>query len=280
MNKLHLPNYNLQITLLGGQAFGWDYDSKNNEYFGITNSRAIRIKVVDDENILWQTYPKKDDFHFLSNYLNINCDYLSLLESLPKDEYLDKAKEKYFGLRILNQDFEEALLSYICSSNKSIKGIRYCVRLLAKKFGKKINVEGKEISLFPKSQVLAKATLDEILETKVGFRGKYLKDTSEKLVSSNLGKTIHSLSYEEAKAQLIKFNGVGEKVADCVCVYSLSHCHITPLDIWGKRFLVRYYGLDEKMNYKQMSEWAINYFNGQAGLGGQMLFEYIRSQGV
>jgi N-glycosylase/DNA lyase len=280
MNSLHIPNYNFHITLLGGQAFGWDFNPKTNEYFGITNTRAIKIKIIDSENILWQTYPIKDDFEFLSNYLNLNIDYLKILKSLPNDEYLNKAKEKYFGLRLLNQDFEEALLSYICSSNKSIKGIRYSVRLLARKYGEKIDVDGEEIYLFPKSNKIAESSLENLLETKIGFRAKYLKDTSEKLVNTNIKNEILNSDYLKAKELLKSLKGVGDKVADCVCVYSLNHSHITPLDIWGKRFLINYYNLNEKMSYEDMSKWVIQYFEGNAGIAGQMLFEYIRSEGV
>lgn len=280
MNKLHIPNYNLNITLLGGQAFGWDYNPETNEYIGITNSKIIKLKDLGEGSILWQTYPENNDYQFLANYLGLDIDYLSILNSLPDDEHMNNAKEKYFGLRLLNQDFNEALLAYICSSNKSIKGIRYSYRLLAKKFGKEVDVEGDKYNLFPDFKDIANATMEDILSTKVGFRGKYIKDTSMKIFDSDLLTNIHTLDYENTKTELMKFKGVGEKVADCVCVYSLGHHHITPLDIWGKRFLTKYYGLDEKMSYEKMSKWATEYFNGYAGIGGQYLFEYIRSEGV
>lgn len=278
MNQIKLSNYNLSITLLGGQAFGWDYNPDTNEYIGITNSKIIRIKDLGEGNILWQTYPEKDDYEFLSNYLNLNIDYEKILETLPNDKYMVLAKEKYFGLRILNQDFNEALLAYICSSNKSIKGIRYSYRLLAKKFGDEIDVEGEKYNLFPDFKHIANASMEDILSTKVGFRGKYIKDTSENILKGELLDNIKTLGYQDAKSQLVQFKGVGDKVADCVLVYSLGHHHITPLDIWGKRFLTKYYGLDEKMKYEDMSKWATKYFNGHAGIGGQFLFEYIRNE--
>lgn len=280
MNKLYVLNYNFNITLLGGQAFGWDYNPYTNEYIGITSSKIIKIKDLGEGNILWQTYPENNDYNFLSNYLGLNVDYLNILNQLPNDEYMNKAKEKYFGLRILNQDFNEALLAYICSSNKSVKGIRYSYRLLSKKFGKEIGVEGVKYNLFPDFNDIANASMEDILSTKVGFRGKYIKDTSIKILEGDLLNNIDKLDYEKAKSELMKFKGVGDKVADCVSVYSLGHRHVTPLDIWGKRFLTKYYGLDEKMKYEDMSKWATQYFNGYAGLGGQYLFEYIRSEGV
>lgn len=271
MNKLHLPNFNLHISLLGGQAFCWDYFREDNAYIGVTNSRVIKIKVVNSENILWQTYPQKDDFEFLKEYLRLDDDYISILNSLPNDEHMIKAKEKYPNLRLLNQDFEQTLLSYICSSTKSILGIRQCTRLLSKKYGEKIVIDSEEYSLFPRAEVLAETSIEQILETKVGFRGKYLIEGSKRIVRNEISK-------DSTREELKTINGVGDKIADCVMVYSLKNDNITPLDIWGKRFLTKYYNLNENMKYEDMSKWATKYFNGYAAWGGQFLFEYIRNQ--
>ena len=277
MNNLSLPNYNLEMTLLGGQAFNWDFDGEY--YYGFTRDKIIKVKTLhatSQQEIYWQTYPENDDLDFLKSYLRLDVDYQNILNKIQKDRYVKTAIKKYPDLRLLQQDFEETLLSFIISTNNNIKSIRKYIRLLSQKFGKSINVHGDKYYLFPRTEVIAEAKLEDLLSCSLGFRAKYLKGTAQYLLENKLTKKIHKLSEENTRTELKKIKGVGDKITDCVMVFSLGFDNVTPLDVWGKRVLTKYYKLNPKMSYEDMRKWINNYFNGYAGWAGQFLFEYIR----
>ncbi|MCA9374803.1 hypothetical protein KC622_00570, partial [Candidatus Dojkabacteria bacterium] len=261
MNRTYLPDYNLAITLLGGQSFGWD--KIGDTFIGFTVDRAAKIK-REGEYILWQTYPVHDDWDWLSSYLRLDIDYENIIKEISKDKYIKSAIKAYPNLRILNQNFEEAFISFLCSPTKSIVGIRQCIRLLADKFGDKLVLDDREISLFPKAERLAQADINEILACKVGFRAKNIHEAAQKLMKEPVTERIQSLKLNEARTELMKFRGVGDKVADCTLVYGLGFNEITPFDVWGKRIMQKYYGFNEKAKYEDMSLWMKEYFNGYA----------------
>ena len=145
-----------------------------------------------------------------------------------------------------------------------------------KRFGKKIEVDKKTIYLFPETEILANAKLEDLLACKLGFRAKFLKGAANILANNDLSKRIKKMSEDNARRSLLEIKGVGEKIADCVLVFSLSFDNITPLDVWGKRVLTRFYKLNPKMKYEEMRSWIDDYFEGQAAWAGQFLFEYIR----
>ena len=278
MNKIPLLHYDLKSTLLGGQAFNFDFDG---EYFwGFTQDKLIQLK-MDVRNgetlsLRWQTYPKKDDVDFLKSYLRLDTDYPKILKKIQKDNYVKSAIKKYPDLRLLKQDFEQTLFSFILSTNNNIKSIRKIIRAMNEKFGKEVNINGKKIFLFPKTEVIANAKLEDLLECKLGFRAKFLKGAAKHLLKTNLQTSIHKLSENEARCALLEINGVGDKITDCVLVFSLGFDNVTPLDIWAKRALVKFYKLNPKMKYNEMRSWISHYFEGYAGWAGQFLFEYIR----
>ena len=195
-----------------------------------------------------------------------------------KDEHINNAIKAYPNLRILKQDFDQTLLSFIMSSVKNIASIRKSIRLLNQKFGKVINVDGIKFYLFPSTETLSEVSLNKLLETRIGFRAKHLKTSAKKLIEFSASNNLKELSSDAVHKTLKSFPGVGDKVADCVMIFSLGFDSITPLDVWGKRVLTNFYNLDPKMKYTEMKAWLDQYFQGYAGWAGQFLFEYIRNK--
>lgn len=276
MNKLLLEDYNLNMTLLGGQAFNWDFE--DGFFYGFTQDKIIKIKMAcHGMPLLWQTYPENDDLNFLKNYLRLNVDYPRILKSIQKDKYIKSAIKKHPNIRLLNQDFEQTLFSFLISTNNNIKSIRKIICSINKKFGKKISLNGKDFYLFPETEILANAKLEDLLECKLGFRAKFLKAAANYILKTNLQKNIYKMPEEEARAALKEIKGVGDKITDCVLVFSLGFDNITPLDIWAKRVLIRFYKLNPKMKYDKMRTWISNYFGRYTSWAGQFLYEYIRN---
>lgn len=274
MNKLHLPNFNLEWTLLGGQTHSWD--KINDNYIGFTQKQIIVIQEIDKENILWQTYPHKDDENFIKEYLNLNKNYSEILTKINKDHHIKQAIKHYPNLRILKQDFEENLLIFILSSHKNMKAIRKSVRYFAQNYGTKVKTDFGDYNLFPSTERLSELSEKELRATGIGFRARYMKDATNKLLNGTIDKRKFN-NEESARNELIKIVGVGEKIADCVLTFSLGYDNVTPLDVWSKRVLTDLYNIDPKMKYQDMRKFISEYFEGYAAWAGQFLFEYYRN---
>lgn len=274
MNKTELHNYNLSLTLQSGQTFVWDFI--DGYYYGFTTNSVIKLKQVKD-NLYWQTFPESDNWKLVKNYLRLDTDYTTILQRINKDKYLNSAIKHFPNLRLLRQDFNETVIAFILSARKNIKAVKGSLRELSKIFGEKVTVDNMVFYTFPKLENLASATLAELKDAKIGYRARFIKVTAKEIFTKNLQKTISALSEEDARSELKKLSGVGDKVADCVLLYSLGFDNAVPLDVWGQRFLTSYYGLDPKLPYAKMREWIRDYFEGFAGWAGQYLFEYIRN---
>ena len=275
MNQLEETDYNLELTLLGGQSFTWD--KKENFYIGTYKETLIVIEKKDTQ-IFWQTYPEKDNLELLSDYLNIKNEVNT--EFISKDEHIMNAVNSNPGLRILRQDYETTLLNFILSSHKSVKGVRKLVKDISNKYGKQlVSPQGVAFS-FPSAEIIANLSEKELRDIGAGFRAPYLKAAAAKLVKDRDSMNLENMKTIEVKKYLTSFVGIGDKIADCILVFGLGRYNITPLDIWAKRVLVSFYKLDPRMSYQEMSNWYSSYFGKETAIAGQFLFEYIRNQPI
>lgn len=279
MNRFHLPNYNLDITLLGGQSFTWDRIAPDH-FRGFTSSKIVEIK-REGEYVYWQTYPELDDEGWIKRYLRVDADKGEILTKHVGDVHMKAAIEKYSGLHLLHQDFEDTLVSFLCSATKSIVGIRQCVRLLARHYGDTLEIDGQAYDLFPTLEQLADVDEAELRKlTKVGFRAPNIILAARHMLDTGLHDEIHTYDTDIARRELMELRGVGDKVADCILVYGLARDEVTPFDIWGKRFMVQYYGMDPDAKYEHMRQYTQEMWGDKAAWVGQYLFEYIREAKV
>lgn len=271
-NITDLIDYDLNSTLLGGQSFNWDLI--DGWYYGFFKDKVVKLK-QDKNELYWQTYPVKDDFDFIKNYLRLDIDYTSVLSKINKDKWMNAAIQSYPNLRILKQDFEQTLISYIISANNNIPRIRSSIRNLSERLGSKLKVDDKDFYLFPSAESIADTSVETLQSLKLGYRAKYVRNSAGKLVSED-----RKLTEDEdiTRKWLLEFPGVGEKVADAVLQYSLSFDNVTPLDVWLQRILADLYKVEPKMSYKGMRKWVQEYFNGYAGWAGQFLYEFYRRE--
>ncbi|RMF31244.1 MAG: DNA repair protein, partial [Candidatus Nitrosothermus koennekii] len=200
--------------------------------------------------------------------------------SINKDEIINEAISRFQGLRIIRQDPFQCLISFICSSNTNIKRIRKMLFSLLK-FGKKIRWNGYEFNLFPEAKVLADISINELISYGLGYRAKYVKEASY-VISNNIIELerLKDLRYEEAKNELMNIKGVGNKVADCVLLFSLEHLEAFPIDTWILKVLRKYYGLSinnlTDKAYQLASKKMRDYFGMYAGYAQQYLYCYAR----
>lgn len=265
---------NVENSINSGQVFLW---KKNGNYWdGINGQDVLRL----DKNGIIKSYQNlKIDFFRKNDSLD------NIIKSISKDKTVRIAVKKYLGLRILKQDPFQCLISFIISSNSNIQKIKTNLENISKKFGTKIKFENQEFFLFPKSRKLGKASINEITSCGVGYRAKFIKDAANMIFSKEIDfDSLKKSKYFETKKSICSIPGVGNKVADCVMLFSLNKLEAFPLDRWMIRILEKYYRnefhletktITEKQ-YDILHEKIVNHFGPYAGYAQQFLFKMER----
>ena len=264
----------VENSINSGQVFLW---GKNGNYWYGVNGQDILQ--VDNKGIINSYQNLKVDF------FRENDEIGKIIKSISRDKTVKMAIKKYQGLRILRQDPFQCLISFIVSSNSNIPKIKYCLENISKKFGKKIKFQNQEFFLFPKSEKLAKVSINEIINCGVGYRAKFIKEAAKMTVLKKIDfEYLKKCNYQEAKKNICQIPGVGNKVADCVMLFSLNKLEAVPLDRWIIRILEKYYlkkfeittkTVTEKQ-YSILHEKIVNHFGPYAGYAQQFLFKMER----
>lgn len=268
-------SFNITEILECGQCFRFNKISENkyriialNKVLDIEqNGTSVRFSPCTEEefNSLWY------------NYFDLNTDYKKIKEIISKDDpIMQKAVEYAGGIRLLNQDPFETLISFIISQNNNIPRIKGIISRLSKAYGSPSN---DEESFFPDISVLADVTNENYMSLGTGFRAKYLCDCVEKLLNKEIDlDTLSDMPSEEAKKELLKIKGVGPKVADCVLLFSLGKRDMYPVDVWVKRVTELLYFNGKDTPKEEISAFAAKKWGKYAGYAQQYLFYYARSE--
>ncbi len=253
-------NLNLYTTLIGGQAFNWEY--KDNKYYGFTHNGLI---IIDDRGNIQQINEDID----MNKYLGKDLDLENIKKEINKDKYVEQAIKNVKNITILKQDFYITTTSYILATNKNIPAIRKSIKTLSHMLGNPI--VGYNYKTYPSVQSLAQASISELQKASIGYRAPYLKETA-KLISEI--QIPHNK--DEIRKLLISLPGIGPKVADCILLYSLGYLDTVPIDRWMFNIAKNVYNVKFTKN-SDISKWYSEYFGQYAGIAGQYLFEYYRS---
>ena len=263
-----------------GQCFRW-HIQEDGSYTGVARGRVINVSRED--NTVYIKNTNLEDFNNIwYDYFDLGTNYTDIKNTLKNmDKYLDKATDFGWGIRILQQDGWEMLISFIISSNNRIPMIQRAIENLSKNFGKYIGeYEGKEYYAFPTPQELNKATVEEIRACQTGFRDKYIKSTTENVINNNEDVlSYRNLDTEECLKELLKFNGVGPKVGDCIALFGMKKYDTFPVDVWVKRVMQEFY-VEEDMSLPKIRKFAIDKFGDLSGFAQQYLFYYARELGI
>ena len=273
MNNLHCVN--IEYSINSGQVFLWKKENK--KWYGINGSDILAI---NEKPYQITSYTKKP-----MDVFREGDDSKKIFQSITKDKVVKSAVKLFPGLRLLRQDPFQCYISFIASSNSSIQNIRHMLQLLCKKFGTKVKFEGRDFSLFPEPRQLAKAEKKDLLDCGLGYRVKSIKKASNAVISGEIDfDFLKNVDYDTAKESLVKVFGVGNKVADCIMLFSLEKLDAFPIDRWMLRVLQKYYSkkfqisgktLTEK-KYEKLHEEIINHFGPFAGYSQQFLFKMMR----
>ena len=264
----------VENSINSGQVFLWR--KNNNCWYGINGQDILRVekngKMHSYQNLRVNFFRKQD-----------NMD--EIIKSISKDKIIKKAIKEYSGLRIFQQDPFQCLISFIISSNSNIQKIKTNLEAISKKFGTKVTFENQEFFLFPKPEELAKATINELRNCGIGYRAKFVKEATNMVFSKKINfENLEKSNYQETKEKICAIPGVGNKVADCVMLFSLNKLEAFPLDRWIIRILEKYYPnkfqIDTKTitkkQYDILHKKIVDYFGSNAGYAQQFLFKMER----
>ncbi len=265
---------NVENSINSGQVFLWRKNKEN--WYGVNGQNILKISKLGGIKSYQNT--KTDFFRRRDNIEKI-------IKSISKDSVTKKAVKQYLGLRILEQDPFQCLISFIVSSNSNIQKIKNSLEKISSKFGEKVEFEKQEFFLFPKPENLAKASINEIKSCGVGYRARFIIEAANMIVSKKIDfEYLKNSSYQDAKEKLCQIPGIGNKVADCILLFSLNKLESFPLDRWMIRILEKYYSdkfqLETKSitqkQYEILHEKIVNHFGPYAGYAQQFLFKMER----
>ena len=254
---------------------------EDGSYTGVVQGRVINVKKENDLIIFDNT--NKEDFENLwFDYFDLGRDYTKIKNKLRvMDEYLEKATEFGTGIRILQQDGWEMLISFIISANNRIPMIQRAINNLSERYGKFIGeYKGKKYYAFPTPEELSHVSVEDIRACQTGFRDKYIKSVVD-YVTENKEDVLsyRKLSTDECVKELIKFNGVGPKVADCIALFGMQKYDTFPVDVWVKRVMEEFY-VEENLSLPKIRKFALDKWGDLAGFAQQYLFYYARELGI
>ena len=262
-----LKDFDIKQIAESGQCFRWN--NVGDEYVGVVGENVCRVSQNGD--VVNFTGVDEETF---CEYFDIKRDYGKIKDFYAEDKIMAKAIKYGEGIRILKQDKFETLISFIISANNNIPRIKKSVEAISQKYGKNI---GGDYYSFPTPTELSRATEEELKACGVGFRARYICETCKKVLKEVDLAKISELTSDECKKELMKFTGVGPKVADCVMLFSMQKTEAFPVDVWIKRIMEELY-IGKSVSIKEVERFSKNKFGPYAGIAQQYLFFYAREQ--
>ena len=262
-----------------GQCFRWN-EEPDGSYTGIFGHNVLNVKEEKDIVITGICDGNIEDI--CKNYFDLDRNYEEIKETLSLVDDNMKESIKYGeGIRILNQDLWEMIISFIISANNNIPRIKGIIERMSAKYGQEIKFRGTSYYTFPTIDELSQASVKDLKDLGLGFRDRYVYETTKKIKEGKIN--LENLKQEptnEVRKQLLTLTGVGPKVADCIMLFStLKRFDVFPVDVWVRRVMNDLYIHNEdetKVNKKQIQEIARDKFGALEGIAQQYLFYWKR----
>ena len=264
-----------------GQCFRWNKQN-DGSYTGVFKNNVLNVQ-KQRETVIFKGICNGDIEETVSDYFDLDRDYEDIKKQLSKiDENVKTSIEYGKGIRILNQDLWETIISFIISANNNIPRIKGIIERLSKAYGKEIDWNGDKYYTFPTAEELKDVSVEDFRKLGTGFRDIRLYETTHMILDGkvNLEQLQNNPNTIEVREQLLSLSGVGPKVADCILLFStLKRFEVFPIDVWVRRVMNELYikNPDEnKVNKKEIEKLAKEKFGNLAGIAQQYLFYWKR----
>ena len=254
-----------------GQSFRWKKDGDG--FVAPALGRVVRV-CQNDCDISIYPCKKGEEKDWLA-YFDLDRDYAAIEKRLSVDEQLSMCIGSASGIRVFAQEPFETLITFIISANNNIGRIAGIVERLCALCGEKAELDGKEYYLFPKPESIAALEESELVRIGSGYRAPYIKKSAAIIAGGYQLEKLRDMPLDIARKELLKFPGVGPKVADCVLLFGLGHTDTFHVDVWIGRAMSEIYFDGESPKKKQL-EAAIRALGSESGIVQQYIFHYAR----
>lgn len=265
-----------------GQCFRWN-KQEDDSYTGVVQNYVLNVK-KERERIIVTGIGEENIQEICTEYFDLKRDYEEIKRRLSRvDKYLKQSISYGQGIRILNQDLWETIISFIISANNNIPRIKGIIERLSKAYGNKIEWRGKEYYTFPTIEQLSQADIKDLRALGLGFRDKYIYQTTKQIVRGQVDlKALHEEpNTQKIRKVLLSLSGIGPKVADCILLFStLKRFDVFPIDVWVRRVMNDLYiQLDDenKVSKSKIEELARQKYGNLEGIAQQYLFYWKRN---
>ena len=287
-HSINVDNFDLELTLTCGQTFCWhradgeffDDESSNQSsgdgswFYTFRQGQPLMVKQEKPSELKIKTDLESSE---VKRALGLKKDLEGVFSGFPDDENLNKARDNLWGLRIVRDEFFPCLISYLCSPQMRIPRIKQMHDSIAQEYGGAVSVEGRYLNRFPNLEELSEASEKDLRSLGVGYRAEYITRTVEILEKDFQSSRLQELGYEEAREYLKQLYGVGDKVADCVLLFSCGFHQAYPVDTWAEKALKNLYPELHSENYNELSANVRDYFGENAGYAQEYLFHAART---
>lgn len=261
-----------------GQCFRW-IRQEDGSYTGVVRGKVLNVS-VDEGALILKNTDLEDFGNIWFDYFDLGRDYGKIKEAVMKDDTMKEAIAFGWGIRLLKQDIWETLISFIISANNRIPRIMKTVGVIAREYGEEVEMDGDKFYSFPDVEKLTQSSIEALEVCKGGFRCKYIFNSSHMIGDGEVSLAqIPQMDTDTAREELMKFPGVGPKVADCVLLYSGTKYDVFPTDVWVKRVMEQLY-FKREAGFKEIQKFAGSYFGNLAGFAQQYLFYFARENKI
>lgn len=263
-----------------GQCFRWNIQT-DGSYTGVFKNNVLNVK-KESNKIIFKGICSDNIIKVINDYFDFDTDYNKIKKELSQvDEYLKESIKFGSGIRILNQDLWEMIISFIISANNNIPRIKGIIERICKKYGSKIEWNTETYYTFPSPEALSKASIKDLRELGLGFRDVRVYDTTKIILNNELSlkELIQEKDVNILREKLLTLPGVGPKVADCIMLFGLKRFEVFPIDVWVRRVMNDLYIKNEdetKVNKKEIEKLAVEKYKDLAGIAQQYLFYWKR----
>ena len=257
--------FNPGHTLECGQVFR--FSQYKDGYLSLSADKICYVHTDGNKTVV-----ESEDCDYFYNYFDLNRDYSEIVNKAKSYNVplLTRSAESCKGLRILNQNREEMIYSFIISQNNNIPRIKGIIERISEKLGEKMQSPYGEYYAFPTSSALAGAGAPLFRAAGAGYRDVYLAETSARILKEGIS-ALEQLNGAELKKQLLKYKGIGGKVADCIALFGFGKTDSFPVDTWIEKVYKEDFNGQLKDRQK-ISDWFTNEFGEYSGYVQQYLF--------
>lgn len=263
-------DFSLPDTFDCGQCFRWAA-RPDGSYTGVASGRALTVK-KEGSSLILKGCSEKDFRGIWEDYFDLKRDYSAIRKSVCINPVMREAVAFGGGIKLLRQEFFETLISFIISQQSNIPRIKGTVSRLCARYGRAFESFGNQYFAFPDPETLASQKVADFEELGAGYRAKYILSAARAVADGEISASeLEKLPTAEARKRLLTLFGVGDKVCDCVLLFSLGKHDLFPADVWIRRVM------QERFLTETAKASGEDLFGGYSGFAQQYLFYWRRN---